>query len=104
MIDDDDDNFSHTCLMAKGGKVKSKARPPSHDISSSDLSDTTSEDVVYSNEEINNITKNLDPKTKLFNTKLLEELEGVHTELDARDNDLDAQEKIYVFCKDALAI
>jgi len=46
----------------------------------------------------------LDPKTKLFITKLLEELDGVHAELDARDNDLDAQEKIYVSCKEALAV
>ena len=46
----------------------------------------------------------MDPKTKLFITKLLEEIDGVHAEIDATDNDLDAQVKIYVSCKEALAV
>jgi chromosome segregation ATPase len=106
MTDDDDDNPSPTCLMAKDKKVKSKSTILSlpHNVSSSDLSDSSSDDDVSSDEEIDNITKNLDPKTKLFITKLLEELDGVHAELDARDNDLDTQEKIYVSCKEALAV
>jgi hypothetical protein len=56
---------SPMCLMAKGEKIKSKAKPPppSSDISNSDLSDSSSDD-ESSDEEIDNITKNLDPKTK----------------------------------------
>jgi hypothetical protein len=68
----DDDYYSpHICLMAKGEKVKSKAKPPPppSDISSSDISDSSS------NEEINSITKKMDGKTKLFVTKLMENLE-----------------------------
>jgi hypothetical protein len=51
--------------MAKGEKIKSKAKPPppSSDISNSDLSDSSSDD-ESSDEEIDNITKNLDPTTK----------------------------------------
>jgi hypothetical protein len=60
--------------MVKGEKVNPKSKskapppPPSSDISSSDLSDNSSD------EEIDQITKNLDPKTKLFITKLMEDL------------------------------
>ena len=54
----DDDYYSpHICLMAKGEKVKSKAKPPPpSDISSSDISDSSSDD-GSSHEEINYITK-----------------------------------------------
>ena len=76
----DDDYYSpHICLMAKGEKVKLKSKsppPPPSDISSSDISDNSSDD-ESSDEEINMITKNLDGKTKLFITKLLEDLESV---------------------------
>ena len=69
----DDDYYSpHICLMAKGEKVKPKSKPPPpppSDISSSDISNSSSD------EEIDQITKNLDRKTKLFITKLLEYLE-----------------------------
>jgi hypothetical protein len=82
----DDDYYSpHICLMAKGEKVKSKSKakpppPPPSDISSSDISDSSSDD-ESSDEEINMITKNLDAKTKLFITKLIEDLESVQAEL-----------------------
>jgi hypothetical protein len=79
----DDDYYSpHICLMEKGEKVKSKSKakssppPPPSDISSSDISDSYSDD-ESSDEEINMITKNLDGKTKLFITKLIEDLESV---------------------------
>jgi hypothetical protein len=79
----EDDYYSpHICLMAKGEKVQPKSKskapspPPPNDISSSDLSDSSSDD-ESSDEEIDKITKNLDPKTKLFITKLMEELESV---------------------------
>ena len=68
-----DDYYPHICLMAKREKIKSKskAKSPPHpsDISSSDISDSSSD------EKINMITKNLDGKTKLFITKLMEDLE-----------------------------
>ena len=68
----DNDYYSpHVCLMAKGEKVKIESKPkpsPPSDISSSDSN-------YSSDEEIDNITKNLDSKTKLFITKLMEELE-----------------------------
>ena len=53
MSDDDYYYSPHICLMAKGEKVKSKAKPPPppSDISSSDISDSSSD------EEINYITK-----------------------------------------------
>jgi hypothetical protein len=62
--------------MAKGEKVKSKAKPPPppSDISSSDISDSSSDD-GSSDDKIDQITKNLDGKTKLFVTKLMEDLE-----------------------------
>ena len=63
----DDDYYSpHICLMAKGEKVKSKAKsplPPS-DISSSDISDSSSD------EEIDQITKNLDGKCNTLGVRL----------------------------------
>jgi hypothetical protein len=64
--------------MAKGEKVKSKAKPPPppSDISSSDLSDSSSDD-ESSDEEIDNTIKNLDPKAKLFISKIMEDLESV---------------------------
>ena len=77
----DDDYYSpHICFMSKGEKVKykSKAKPPPpslSDISSSDICDSSSD------EEINMITKNLDGKTKLFITKLMEDLEILQAEL-----------------------
>jgi hypothetical protein len=69
---------SHVSLMAKGEKVKSKAKPPPppSDISSSDLSDSSSDD-ESSDEEIDNTIKNLDPKAKLFISKIMEDLESV---------------------------
>ena len=77
----DDDYYSpHIYLMAKREKVKSKSKaessPPPIDICSSDISDSSSDD-ESSDKEINMITKNLDGKTKLFITKLMEELESV---------------------------
>ena len=77
----DDDYYSpHIYLMAKGEKVKSKSNakppPPPSDISSSNISDSSSDD-ESSDEEINMITKNLDGKTKLFITTLMEDLESV---------------------------
>ena len=75
----DDDYYSpHIYLMAKGEKVKSKSKskpPPPSDISSNDISESSSD------EEINMITKKLDGKTKLFITKLMENLESVQAEL-----------------------
>ena len=72
--------------MAKGEKVKSKSKakspPPSSDISSSDISDSSSD------EEINTITKNLDGKTKLFITKPMEDLESVQAKLESREETL----------------
>jgi hypothetical protein len=59
-MSDDDYYYSHICLMAKGEKVKSKAKPPppSIDIYSSDISDSSSDD-ESSDEEIGQITKKL---------------------------------------------
>jgi hypothetical protein len=79
--------------MAKGEKVqlKSKAKapppPPLSDISSSDLIDRSSDD-ESSDEKIDQITKNLDPKTKLFITKLMKDLESVQVELEFREETL----------------
>ena len=93
----DDDYYSpHTCLMAKGEKVKSKSKPkpsPPSDISSSD-SDYFSDD-ESSDEEIDNITKNLDSKTKLFITKLMEELESTQAELASRENYYQTRGSLY---------
>jgi hypothetical protein len=75
--------------MAKGEKVKSKAKPPPlpSDISSSDISDSSSDD-GSNDEEINMITKNLDGKTKLFITKLMENLESIQARLESREETL----------------
>ena len=87
----DDDYYSpHICLMAKGEKVKPKSKskpPPPSDISSSDTSDYSSDD-VSSDEEVDNITKILDSKTKLFITKLMKDLESVQAELESREETL----------------
>ena len=56
-------------------KLKAKSPPPPSDISSSDISDSSND------EEINKLTKNLDGKTKLFMTKLMEDLENVQAVL-----------------------
>jgi hypothetical protein len=69
------------------GNIKSKTSSTSCDISSSDLSDSSSDD-ESSDEEIENTIKNLDPKTKLFISKLMENLESVQAELATRDDDL----------------
>jgi hypothetical protein len=100
MSDDDDYHSSHICLMAKGEKVKLKATSPS----SPSLGDISSEDDVSSDEELNEITRKLDPSTKIFIIKTLEDLESVQAELAARDDDLLAQEKLYIACKEALAL
>ena len=80
--------------MAKGEKVKSKSKakspPPPSDISSSDISDSSSD------EEINQITKNLDGKTKLFITKLMEDLQSVQAEIESREETLIQQEDLYI--------
>ena len=72
MSDDDDYYSPHICLMAKGEKVKQKSKlssPPS-DISSSELSESSSDEDLSDSEEYKKLTKNLDPKTKIFITKL----------------------------------
>ena len=73
MSDDDDHRSIHVCLMAKGEKVKRRAKspPPPSDISSSELSDSSDDD-TSDVEEYAKLTKNLDPKTKLFITNLME--------------------------------
>jgi hypothetical protein len=79
--------------MAKGEKIKSKSKakappsPPPSDISRSNLSDSSSDD-GSSDEEIDQITKNLDEKTKLFITKLMKDLESVQAELESRKETL----------------
>jgi hypothetical protein len=105
MPDDNDYYSPHICLIAKSRKVKSKFKspPPPSDISSSDLSDSSSDD-ESNDEEIYNITKQLDPQTKLFITKLMGELESVQAELATRDDDLIAQEKLYIASKKAFCI
>ena len=106
----DDDYYSpHICLVAKGEKVKSKSKakapppPPPSDISSSDISDSSSDD-ESSDEEIDKLTKNLDGKTKLFITKLMEDLESVQAELESREETLIQQEDLYIASKEALAL
>ena len=77
--------------MTKDEKVKSKSKakapptPPPRDISSSDIS---SSDDESSDEEINMITKNLNEKTKLFITTIMEDLESVQAELESREKTL----------------
>jgi hypothetical protein len=91
--------------MAKGEKVKLKATPPPSpspgDISS-ELSDSSSEDDVSSDEELNEITRKLDPSTKIFITKTLDDLESVQAELATRDDDLLAQEKLTLLARKLL--
>jgi len=101
----DDDYYSpHICLMAKGEKVKSKSNPsPPSVTSSSDISDYSSDD-VSSDEEIDNINKNLDSKTKLFITKLMEDLESVQAELASSEETLIKQENLYIASKEALVL
>jgi len=72
MSDDDDYYSPHICLMAKGEKVKQKNKPspPPSDISSSELSESSSDEDLSDSEEYKKLTKNLDPKTKIFITKL----------------------------------
>ena len=50
------------------------------------------------------ITKNLDGKTKLFITKLMEDLESVQAELESREETLIQQEDLYIASKEALAL
>jgi len=106
LSDDDDHHSPHIYLMAKGEKVKSKAKPspPYSDISSSELSESSTDDDLSDNDEFVQITKNIDPKTKIFITKLLEDLESVPAELATRDDDLLEQEKMYIACKEALVL
>jgi hypothetical protein len=101
----DDDYYSpHIYLMEKGEKIKSKSKakapppPPPSDISSSDISDSSSD------EEIDQLTKNLDGKTKLFITKLMEDLESVQAELESREKTLIQQVDLYIASKKALAL
>ena len=106
MSDDDDHLPPHICLMAKGEKVKIKSKPsliPS-DVSSSELSESSSDDDLSDNDEFVQITRNLDPKTKIFITKLLEDLESVRAELATKDDDLLEQENMYIACKEALVL
>ncbi len=101
---------SHVCLMGKGEKVKQKVKspPPTSDISSSDLSDSSSDveasDNESSDEEYNDLIKNLDPKTKLFISSLMEDLGNVQAELATRENDLIAQENLYIANEEAFAL
>jgi hypothetical protein len=55
-------------------------------------------------EEIDQITKNLDPKTKLSITKLMKDLESVQTKLESREETIIQQEDIYFTSKEALAL
>ena len=52
--------------------MKTKSPPPPSDISSSELSDS-SDDETSDVEKYAKLTKNLDPKTKLFIINLIEE-------------------------------
>jgi hypothetical protein len=106
MSDDDDHISTHICLMAKGEKVKTKSKssPIPSDISSSELSESSSDDDLSDNDEFIQITRKLDPKTKIFITKLLEDLESVRAELATRDDDLLEQENMYIACKEALVL
>jgi hypothetical protein len=106
MSDDDDHISTHICLMAKGEKVKTKSKssPIPSDISSSELSESSSDDDLSDNDEFVQITRKLDPRTKIFITKLLEDLESVRAELATRDDDLLEQENMYIACKEALVL
>ena len=91
----------------KGWEVKPKSKakapppPPPSDISSSDISDGSSDD-ESSDEEIDKLTKNLDGKTKLFITKLMEDLESVQAELESREKTLIQQENLYIVARKLL--
>ena len=50
------------------------------------------------------MTKNLDPKTKLFITNLMEELESVKVEQADRDENLEETKKMYIGYKEALEL
>ena len=50
------------------------------------------------------ITKNLDEKTKLFITKLMEDLESVQVELESKEETFIQQEDLYIASKEALAL
>ena len=65
---------------------------------------TSSDDETSDVEEYAKLTKNLDPKTKLFITNLMEELENVKAELADRDENLEETEKMYIGCKEALEL
>jgi len=106
MSNDDDHPSPHICLMANGEKVKTKSKssPIPSDISSSELSESSSDDDLSDNDEFVQITRNLVPKTKIFITKLLEDLESVRAELATRDDDLLEQENMYIACKEALVL
>ena len=90
MSDNDDHHSTHICLMAKGEKVKRRAKspPPPSDISSSELSDSSDDD-TSDVEKYAKLIKKLNPKTKLCIINLMEELESVKTELADRDDYLE---------------
>ena len=67
------------------------------------ISDSSSDD-ESSDEKINLITKNLGGKTKLFITKLMEDLESIQAELESREETLIQQEDLYIASKKALAL
>ena len=50
------------------------------------------------------ITKNLDRKTKLFFTELIENLESVQAKLESREETLIQQEDLYIASKEALTL
>ena len=50
------------------------------------------------------ITKNLNGKTKLFISKLMEDLESVEAELESREETLIQQEDLNIASKEALAL
>ena len=101
-MSDDDDYSPHICLMAKNEKVKTNSKPsPTLSDESSDLSDSSSDDGSSDDEEYVTLTRNLDPKTKLFITKLMEDLESVQAKLATRDEDLSKLEKLYIASKEA---
>ena len=81
-----------------------KFRPGTKQGPSSELSESSSDDDLSDIHDFVQITKNLDPKTKIFITKLLEDLESVQAELATRDDDLLEQEKMYIACKEALVL
>ena len=106
LTDEDDQHFPHICLMAKGEKVQSKSKPTplyASDVSS-ELSESSGEDISSDDEEFEKITKNLDSKTKVFIQKLLEDLDEARAELATRDDDLIAQEELYIATKEAQAL